>query len=172
MKKEKLVEYWYWVQHYFFLIFGRNYLCGCGHKAKAATMIFPAKDSSGLYELGKKKDFCPECFLSKVIKCAWCGKEIPPESPITLYAPKSEFTIPDYAVKYQEKEGDPVRLVGCLRWGCADTGADRAGFWEMPGVVKRCLSPMEQAFISNDIVIIGDLGDHREAVFMPPSSKD
>ena len=171
MKKRKLIEYWYWAQHYFFLIFGRNYLCDCGHKAKWATMIFPAEDSSGLYKLGKK-DFCPKCFLSKVIKCAWCGKEIPPESPITLYTPKPEFTIPDYAVKYQEKEGDPVRLVGCLRWECADTGADRAGFWEMPGVVERCLSPMEQAFISDDIVIIGDLGDRREAVFIPPSVKD
>ncbi len=171
MKKVELFELWCWLQHYFFLVFGRNHLCGCGHKAKLKTMIFPGEDSAGLYQLGDKK-YCPKCFLSQVIKCAWCGKVITPESPITLYSPNPEFTIPDYAVKYREKEVDPVRLVGCLRWSCANTGADRAGFWEMPGKVERCLSPIEQAFLSQQMVIVSDLGDRREAVFIPPSTNN
>lgn len=64
------------------------------------------------------------------IQCAWCGKSIAIGDPVTLYTPEDSYEVPDYAVPYTE--GGSKALVGCLRWNCADTGADRAGFW-MPG---------------------------------------
>jgi hypothetical protein len=98
-----------------------------------------------------------------VIRCAWCGGYILPGEPITLYTPCSEdFKIPDYAVVYKE---DPKQLVGCLRWNCAESGADRTGFWIIPGKVLRCLSPIEELMSDSkhDAVIINDLGDINQA---------
>lgn len=71
-------------------------------------------------------DYCLECIGKMAIKCAWCGNPIFIGDPVTLYTPQGDFKIPEYAVINNEK---PLQLVGCLRWNCADTGADRAGSW-------------------------------------------
>jgi hypothetical protein len=54
-----------------------------------------------------------------------------------------------------------------LRWNCAETGADRAGFWVIPGKVQRCLSPIEEAFATGKTVIISDMGDIDQAKLIP-----
>jgi hypothetical protein len=71
-------------------------------------------------------DYCFDCISKMTIRCAWCGNPIFISDPVTLYTPYDDFKIPEYAVINNEK---PLQLVGCLRRNCADTGADRAGFW-------------------------------------------
>lgn len=71
-------------------------------------------------------DYCLKCISEMAIKCAWCGNPIFIGDPVTLYTPLENFKIPEHAVINNEK---PLQLVGCLRWNCADTGADCAGFW-------------------------------------------
>lgn len=150
--------------------FGRNYLCKCGHKAKWKTRLFIG-GSQGIYTLHKDTDYCPECFSKAAIKCAWCGKPIMPGDPITLYTPrKNDFEVPKHAVVW---ETDPLQLVGCLRWGCAESGADRSGFWEMPGRVQRVASPIEMLLArgpEGGPIIINDLSDPCEAIPIPDKS--
>lgn len=119
-------------------LFGRNHLCECGHKSKYKTCI-EAEGRSGVYIL-HDKEYCAECFRQAFIKCAWCGKIIIPDEPVTLNAPiKKDFKIPAHAVIYKN---DPLQLVGCLRFGCGDY-TDMSGFWIMPGKVKREAPPLE-----------------------------
>ena len=60
--------------------------------------------------------------------------------------------------------------MGCLRWECAQSGGDRAGFWIPPGKVHRVLSPVEQCLkniIDEDgdgVVAVGNLHDPKEAM--------
>lgn len=107
-----------------------------------------------------------------VIRCAWCGNPIFPGDPITLYSPDEGFQIPDYAVVYNQ---DPLMLVGCLLWDCADTGADRGGFWVPDetkpghGKVHRVLSALEQIHLNmqrgdESPIIIHDITDMGEAI--------
>ena len=96
------------------------------------------------------------------IRCAWCGKPIFIGDPVTLYSSaEKNFQIPEYAVRYSE---NPIKLVGCMRWDCAETGADRCGFWLPPGVVHRVLSPIEQMMATGTVVVVADVGDMREAI--------
>ncbi len=98
---------------------------------KEITTEVPVKDGKTLY--------CHKCLGKMVIKCAWCGGVIFIGDPITLYSPvKKDFEIPEHAVIYKEK---PLQLIGCLRWDCAETGADRMGFWLPPGKVERVRDP-------------------------------
>ena len=100
------------------------------------------------------------------IQCAWCGEPIFIGDPITLYTPHRDFQIPAHAVVHSE---NPLQLVGCLRWGCADTGADRAGFW-LPGENgKGCVRRVPTAYGAilgaeePPMMIIGGLSDMEEA---------
>lgn len=113
----------------------------------------------------KAPPFCRECFIEGAIVCPWCGKPITYGDPITLYTPmKKDFKIPEGAVVFQE---NPLQLVGCLRIGCADTGADRAGFWQYPGKVYRVLSPLELCMQTNEAVVATNVSspDGKMAVF-------
>lgn len=127
--------------------------------------------------------YCLECLGGMAIRCAWCGNPIFIGDPITLYAPVSEesyekrlkgqteffrvdylgMKLPKGSVVYGEK---PYSLVGCLRWKCADTGADRAGFWlpgsDGKGTVHRIKTVYEE-FLTSDKKYIGidDLSDMR-----------
>lgn len=101
-------------------------------------------------------DFSLDDIGKMSIKCAWCAKPILAGLPITLYTPtEPDFVIPEYAVVYKE---EPLQLVGCLRMGCCDTGADRAGFWvpntdepeKREAHVHRVLSPLEQVIMQNN----------------------
>ncbi len=102
--------------------------------------------------------WCPDCLAKMAIRCAWCGKVVFPGDPITLYTPTQEWKVPEYAVVYRE---DPFQVVGCLRMDCADTGADRAGFWVPPGKVRRVFSPIEKLLREGGkgIVIEEDVAD-------------
>ncbi len=136
--------------------FGRSYKATvCGHKTKliGRGKIFEEEYIS-TFEKGKIK-YCRTCLGAMAIRCAWCGEPILTGEPITLYAPSEDFIIPSYAVLYEEKGG--VRLVGCLRWDCADTGADRSGFWVIPGKVFRTISAFEIALVIEKGVLCADL---------------
>lgn len=58
--------------------------------------------------------------------------------------------------------------MGCLRWDCAKTGADRAGFWHPPGKVFRVTTPLEMCLQNlqnggDGVVVIENLNDFEEA---------
>ncbi|MEK7658485.1 MAG: hypothetical protein AAB352_01300 [Patescibacteria group bacterium] len=149
----------------FYKLFGRNYIASiCGHKTKlfSPVEIFGEKI---FITLKRKFEYCPECLAKMSIRCAWCGKSILVGDPITLNTPvRKDWQVPDYAVKYKK---DPLQLVGCLRWECADSGIDRAGFWMPPGKVYRVASPMEMVLATNDVAICNDITDISKAVPLP-----
>jgi hypothetical protein len=105
----------------------------CGHKTKRMGFVKGHERDSiltmPLAENGRP-DYCLDCIGKMAIKCAWCSCPISIGEPVTLYTPRDTFEVPDHAVPYTE--GGSNALVGCLRWGCAMGGADRAGFW-LPG---------------------------------------
>jgi len=124
----RLGHAWEKFQALYYRYLGRNYKCGCGHTAKWKT-ILTIHGHEGVFKAPSKTPaYCPQCWAQAAIKCAWCGGTIVPGDPITLYSPGN---------------------VGCLGWDCADTGADHAGFWVMPGKVQRVMSPLEM-FVAND----------------------
>jgi len=134
----------------------------CGHRTKRSGWAEAFGEryfvEMPLAENGRP-DYCLGCIGGMAIRCAWCGKAIHIGDPVTLYTPmKKDFVVPAHAVPYSEK---PLQLVGCLRWGCAETGGDRAGFWMPPGHVRRVPSAFEQLMESDDsdAVVIADLRD-------------
>ncbi len=105
---------------------------GCGHETAAegeiaalgeTTMMTMPRNAAGGF------DYCLDCIAKMTIRCAWCDDIIFIGSPVTLYILPADEAVPDHAVVYST---DPLRLVGCLGWDCADTSVDRAGFW-LPG---------------------------------------
>jgi hypothetical protein len=107
-------------------------------------------------------DYCLGCLAGMTITCAWCGEPIFIGDPVTLYGSVSGEGLLGDATPYSE---DPKFFVGCLRWNCAQTGADRAGFW-LPsntgkGYVKRTRSLFEMA-LQSDVVVVNDLSDSTE----------
>lgn len=113
-------------------------------------------------------DYCLNCIAKMAIRCAWCGNPIFIGRPITLYTPVSDnFKIPEHAVVYEREPS--LQLVGCLRWDCAEAGADRAGFWvpgedgkgrveRVPIVHEMVLSTKRSSF-----VLVNDMDDISEA---------
>jgi len=139
----------------------RTVMAKCGHKTKMVDVIeIDGEKITFSLKKGVRPEYCINCLKEMSIKCAWCGKSILPGDPITLYSPRDESKVPEHAVIYKK---DPLQLVGCLRWGCADTGADRAGFWVPPGEVQRVMSPLERAMATNNVVIVNDVTDINEA---------
>ena len=120
------------IKFLFCKLFGKYYIASkCGHETKsmAKVNIF-GKEFTIIVHNPKKAEYCSSCLAKMSIRCAWCGEFILVDDPITLYTPvKKTFQIPDYAVKYSE---NPLQLVGCLGWKCAESGIDRAGFWVGP----------------------------------------
>jgi len=105
--------------------------------------------------------YCHACLSTMAILCAWCGKPIFIGDPVTLYTPRNgNYKPPEGSRIYRE---DPLQLVGCLRWECADSGADRAGFWYPPGEVYQVLSPLEQCLRSGTVIAVSNVGDMEEA---------
>lgn len=107
-------------------------------------------------------DYTLDEIAAMAIRCAWCGEPIAIGDPVTLYLARPGIAIPPHAVRYNHQS-----LVGCLGWNCAETGADRAGFWEpdpdQPGKgrVRRVPSPFEMLIANPDarFVINNNLGD-------------
>ncbi len=151
----KFIGWWY-------LCFGGDVLCSCGHSAKRHTFLSIDGTHAGLYTIPCENDYCPQCFKNAAIKCAWCSELILPGSPVTLYTPMDVSKLPSHAVFY--KKLPEVQVVGCLRWECADSGADRAGFWEMPGQVLRVASPLEMAFATGEVQVTQNLADPTQAI--------
>ena len=151
-------------------LFSKKVIAKCGHETELKGEI-KAFGEDGIITIPKNDDgtvdYCLKCLESMTERCAWCGKPIFIGDPITLYSPMDKkFKIPDYAVIYNK---DPLQLVGCLRWECAESGADRAGFWIPPGKVYRVLSPLEQCMGNcengnDEIVIVSDLHDPNQAI--------
>lgn len=158
-------------------MFFLNLFCGkimaqCGHETKIWD-ICAAQGEKHIIKMipqNGQLPYCHKCFSAMTIRCAWCGKPIFPGEPVTLYAAGENFRVPDYAVVFNKK---PLQVVGCLRVRCADTGADRMGFWMPPGQVLRVQSPMEQMIQrfsqngENRVVIIGDLQNPSSAQIFP-----
>lgn len=143
----------------------------CGHRTKQNGSV-SAFGRTITTEMPKNEngsvDYCLDCIGKMAIRCAWCGEPIFIGDPVTLYSPPmKEFQIPQYAVIYSEV---PLRFIGCLGWDCADTGADRSGFW-LPdengkGFVYRVPTIYEKIFETKgpSVMIIDDLGDRRETM--------
>jgi hypothetical protein len=142
----------------------------CGHRTKRSgsvlafgrtiTTKMPKNDNGSV-------DYCLDCIGKMAIRCAWCGDPIFIGDPITLYTPRGDFQVPEHAVVHNK---EPLQLVGCLGWNCADTGADRADFW-LPGEngkgrVQRVPTAYEAILGAKEpsMLIVGDLGDMKEAV--------
>lgn len=145
---------------------GFRYSCQCGHPAKWKTTL-TIHGHLGIYTIRENQPkYCPECWAKAAIKCAWCGETIRPGDPITLYTPKPGVKLPEHAVVYRYIPH--LQVVGCLGWNCAETGADRAGFWIMPGKVQRVMSPLEMLLSQAGAeVMIIDLADPSQAVPFP-----
>ena len=143
----------------------KNILADCGHLTKKKDTV-TAFDEVRLCEIPLNEDgstlYCHHCLEEMAIQCAWCGLPIFIGDAVTLYSSidKSE-EMPDYAVRY----GD-YAYVGCLRWNCVESGADRSGFLIPPGKVQRVLSPLEQCIQSGEMVIVGDVTDMSQAVLV------
>ena len=149
---------------FFDWLFRRTIKADCGHKTKIKDWVF-AFNEGVITELPVEKGrtaYCHKCLEKMAIRCAWCGKTIFIGDAVTLYLQQEDSQTPDYAVFYSQ---DPSRLVGCLRWECASSGADRSGFWMPPGKVERVPSPLEMAVAKTDpIVLVNDVTDYEEAV--------
>lgn len=137
----------------------------CGHRTKKAgeaeclgekvTFSMPLSKNGN-------PEYCLDCIAKMAIKCAWCGDPIHIGDPVTLYAAKKSFKVPEHAVRYDK---DKECLVGCLGWNCAFSGADRQGFWVPPGKVARVPSPLEMLMAAGSdsaAVIVDDLSDPRD----------
>ncbi len=152
-----------------FNIFKKKIVAGCGHKTleKDTVTAFGASCKTKIPIVDGKTDYCHRCLEKMAIRCAWCGKVIFIGDPITLYSPRDKnWKMPDYAVLYNKEHNS---YVGCLRWNCAETGADRAGFWYPPGKVYRVPTPIEMCMQNmqncrNEVVCVSDLSNPKEAV--------
>ena len=149
-----------------------KYMAECGHETEiVGTLSKFGKETemSLLFDDQGKLEICLRCISDATIVCAWCGELILPGSPITLYCTSDEeFKPHEGSAIYEDEENSGVtRYVGCLRWKCAESGADRQGFWVLPGKVERCISPLEMAICTEGIVIVEDLSDRNEAAQAP-----
>lgn len=137
-------------------LFSRKFLAKCEHKTYKKDLVsaFGEKCITKVPVNNKTTPYCHRCLEKMAIRCAWCGEVIFIGDPITLYTPDENFKAPEYSVVYKN---DPLQLVGCLRWDCAESGADRIGFWLPPGKVEKIMSPIEQCFRSGQSVVVMDL---------------
>jgi hypothetical protein len=153
----------------FFNIFKKKIVAGCGHKTleKDKVWAFGASDETTIPIIDGKTDYCHRCLEKMAIRCAWCGEVIFIGYPITLYSPRDkDHKMPDYAVLHN---GEHNSYVGCLRWNCAESGADRAGFWYPPGKVYRVPTPIEMCIQNmqnggDGIICVRDLTDLKEVM--------
>lgn len=124
------------IKIFFWRITRKKVVADCGHESLAVKVItIHGKKHMFSWKNLKRVKFCFDCFEKAIVYCAWCGEPIFPDDPITLYSPKDLSYVPkEGSVKYSD---NPATYVGCLGTKCADTGADRAGFWECPGQVAK-----------------------------------
>ena len=128
-------------------IFRKTYMANtCGHRTKRTGEIRALGEEyiiSMPLEKNGNPAYCLDCIATMSIRCAHCGKPIHIGEPITLYGAFAH--VPEGAVRYHLNNRSYV--VGCLRWGCADSGADRQGFWTIPGRVERVPTAIKMVMI-------------------------
>ena len=143
----------------------------CGHRTamRGRLIISGEKFTFDLRTEGDEPPlYCANCLADKAINCAWCKGIILPGNPVTLYYTEKGFMPPTHAVIYGESKNGQVRVVGCLGWDCADTGADRAGFWSVDeqgrGYVERVPTGFEMVMSSSpgSIVLVQDTSNQKE----------
>lgn len=143
------------LKNLFFWLKSKKILCGCGHESKLKKKVRIKDEKCTLrivYRPGKIVPYCLDCVEKMAITCPWCGRPIFIGDYVTLYTPtNSNFKIPEGAIVYTK---DPLRLVGCQRSDCAETGADYCGIWEAPGKVKRISSAIERVLMTGEPVIM------------------
>lgn len=109
----------------------------CGHLTSLQAIVWHG-DEAKVTDMSSQDqpEVCGDCLAAMAICCGWCGEAIFIGDPVTLYrAPREKIAeLPEGAVSYlaDYMEGGSrayISVVGCLGWNCADTGADRAGFW-------------------------------------------
>lgn len=141
-------------------LFNRTIVADCGHKTLIRDKVtaFGRSTVTTLPVENGKTPYCHRCLEKMAIRCAWCGEPIFVGDPVTLYIPNKDTKLPDYAVHFEEG------VVGCLSIHCADTGADRAGFWYPPGTVKKVASPIQLCMLSGEASVTKNVGDSNEAI--------
>ncbi len=135
----------------------------CGHRTRVFGWLSAyGDDGTELMHLGDQlPHWCTDCINRLAIPCAWCGGSIYPSDPVTLYSPEDPAYVPKHpdAVRYRD---DPITYVGCLRSYCAESGADRSGFWHPPQGVYRHPSALELILANPGMgVIVNDVFDPR-----------
>lgn len=154
----------YWMKEKWIIlsnIFRETYVANiCGHSTHIQGRMSHFGETTIMempFSTGGRPDYCLDCIGKMSIKCAWCGSIICIGSPITLYVLRESEIPAPHAVPYAEH---PRSFIGCLGWDCANSGADRQGFWMPPGKVERCASPLELAMDPGvSMVIVSDLSD-------------
>src|SRR3989344_6557684 len=139
----------------------------CGHRTKRSgpvsafertiTTKMPMNENGCV-------DYCLDCIGKMAIRCAWCGDPIFIGNPITLYTPHGDFQVPEHAIVYNK---EPLQLVGCLGWNCAETGADRAGFWLQGEDGKGCVQRGPTAYEA----ILSDMKEDVNPTIIPLESQ-
>ena len=147
--------------------FKRRASCGHWTKMQGVVRVFGKELKVSCKDKRSKVPArCIDCTAAKAILCAWCRSVILPGDPVTLYSPiEEDFEIPPGAVIYNDESRELIRPVGCLGWDCADTGADRAGFWAVndkgEGYVHRVPTAFELLMNapSGGVILVQDLRD-------------
>lgn len=131
-----------WVQ-------GKRYTASkCGHDTYlvGGAMVLGETPCFKLPLVNGAPEYCIGCIAGMAVRCAWCSRPIHVGDLVTLYVRQEGMPLGKQPVAYREDENNPYRrYVGCLRSSCADTSADRAGFWEPPGLVRLVPTPYEQS---------------------------
>lgn len=100
-------------------------------------------------------EYCPDCLKQMTVPCAWCGRPIFIDDPITLYRKLSDYRTIENSVALPH---DSSRWVGCMRMDCAESAADRAGMWvpgeNGKGEVFRLPTPLEIIFSNPDAQMV------------------
>jgi len=128
---------------------------GCGHQTRLFGSLEAYGERIEIIGLSKKPLLCFSCMHQLTIRCAWCGKPIFPGDPVTLYSPMDSTYVPNYSATVRHLD-NPVIYVGCLRLDCAESGADRAGFWNPPDGVHRVPTAYELVLSNPDKGVIID----------------
>ncbi|MFM2357945.1 MAG: hypothetical protein RJA61_682 [Candidatus Parcubacteria bacterium] len=105
----------------------------CGHRSprRVKMTVFGVRVESDLQK--KNDEYCPTCLAKMAIQCAWCGRPIFPDQPVTGYVlteekKASDFKIPPHAFFYTDNQPLGGRC-------CAEMFCDCIGTWKAPGYV-------------------------------------
>ncbi|HEY4479215.1 MAG TPA: hypothetical protein VI981_02575 [Candidatus Paceibacterota bacterium] len=120
-------------------------LFACSHSARRSASFRMDGEKVTFNLSDKQTEWCPECLSKMTILCVFCARPIFIGDPICLPICKKN-KVPPSAVLYEDfgSSGQEGQYVSCLRFNCCDSGANRAGFWQPPGVVARVMRPVPQ----------------------------